>query len=338
MKPIGALVAIFFAASVSSCSALETAEQSGSDAAKSIASSINYDANWNEHLFQSDPELWWHIQSFPQDDKIRWSGSFSRLHDKQSGAPIGWQGNIAIKCAWPLHDTAPPCPAKGDSKETRIWILDTLKNRQVAPSSLNSKITLDAVLAPGDDSTRFEPTDAAAITGYVVAVKRGALESCNCHSPINRDWHIELAETPKAKPSDRMIVEITPRLNVAVSGIINTSKPFELLIGKRVTVTGWLFFDEEHKQNARNTNPRGTDIWRATCWEIHPVTSIKVLDNILAMLRPPFPRRTSDPDRWLDELSRGEIDRDEYRSLIAGAFDLRSMAWMSRSRTTATHF
>jgi hypothetical protein len=41
--------------------------------------------------------------------------------------------------------------------------------------------------------------------------------------------------------------------------------------------TGWLFYDSMHEHNAANTNPRGSQIWRLTCEEIHPVSGIKVL-------------------------------------------------------------
>jgi hypothetical protein len=48
---------------------------------------------------------------------------------------------------------------------------------------------------------------------------------------------------------------------------------------KWVEITGWLLFDFEHVPEAENTNPGGAKNWRATCWEIHPVTSIRVLDS-----------------------------------------------------------
>ena len=99
------------------------------------------------------------------------------------------------------------------------------------------------------------------------------------------------------------------------------------LRGRKVTFTGWLFFDAQHSPSARNTNPRGTHNWRATCWEIHPVTEMAVLPTSTVWLRPPFPPKTYPPNRWLIELEQGAIDRDEYRSLVAGQRDLDSRAW-----------
>ena len=48
-------------------------------------------------------------------------------------------------------------------------------------------------------------------------------------------------------------------------------------VGRRVRVAGWLMFDHEHADEAENTRPGERDNWRATAWEIHPVTAIAVL-------------------------------------------------------------
>jgi hypothetical protein len=48
-----------------------------------------------------------------------------------------------------------------------------------------------------------------------------------------------------------------------------------------VRITGWLFFDEAHLHEATNTDPNdnaGNKNWRSTCWEIHPITSIQVIN------------------------------------------------------------
>src|SRR5437899_4908967 len=46
---------------------------------------------------------------------------------------------------------------------------------------------------------------------------------------------------------------------------------------KWVEVTGWLLFDLKHIHEAENTYPGNLKNWRATCWEIHPVTNLVVL-------------------------------------------------------------
>lgn len=45
---------------------------------------------------------------------------------------------------------------------------------------------------------------------------------------------------------------------------------------KWIRVRGWLLFDVEHIQNADHTNHGGKKIWRATVWEVHPITSIQL--------------------------------------------------------------
>jgi hypothetical protein len=50
--------------------------------------------------------------------------------------------------------------------------------------------------------------------------------------------------------------------------------------GHKVRITGWLFFDEMHVLEADNTDQgdqKGKANWRATCWEIHPITSIEIV-------------------------------------------------------------
>ncbi len=48
-------------------------------------------------------------------------------------------------------------------------------------------------------------------------------------------------------------------------------------LGRRVKIKGWLFFDIAHKDASENTNPGRTKNWRATAWELHPVTSITIV-------------------------------------------------------------
>lgn len=166
---------------------------------------------------------------------------------------------------------AADCPEQGDSSEARLQALDRLKNRTVAPTDIDSSITLEKILESGDDTNRFTSDQAARVTGYVIEIKRGGRESCNCHSVTDRDWHIEIGQTPDAPEDERMIVEVTPRFTPA--GWSRSA----IEEGSLVTVTGWMFFDEEHKQNAALSNPKGTNIWRATAWEIHPVTEVAVI-------------------------------------------------------------
>jgi hypothetical protein len=167
------------------------------------------------------------------------------------------------------------CPPKGDNLKPKFQYLDSLKNRTSSSNTI-TPISLDSILKPGDDTKRFNSSQYVSIIGYVFEVKLGGSETCNCRTKDKSqfDIHIEIVkDLNDAAGNKRMIVEINryARAN-------DKSLDYALihsLKGKKVEVQGLLFFDDEHKQNAQNTRPDGTNIWRATCWEVHPCLSIK---------------------------------------------------------------
>ncbi len=54
--------------------------------------------------------------------------------------------------------------------------------------------------------------------------------------------------------------------------------PKRELLGRWVRFEGWLFFDLHHADESENAAPGTPFNWRATAWEIHPVTKIEVLN------------------------------------------------------------
>ena len=180
------------------------------------------------------------------------------------------------------------CGPEGDAKREDVRELNTQKNRYDFPDSgkIDHSITLQAMLAPGDDRTRFGAGKAAEITGFVNDVKVGGDESCNCHArnPEDRDTHIELIVSPEqGAETERVIVEVTPRMRaiMAKKGIDwSTDNLRNTIKNHYIKVQGWLLFDEEHIKQAENTDPDNYKDWRATCWEIHPVTSIVLVNNM----------------------------------------------------------
>lgn len=177
------------------------------------------------------------------------------------------------------------CPVEGDAKNARVKDLNLLKRRMTTPSptDMDNKVTLAAMVAPGDDTSRFDVKKGATIEGYVADVKVGGVESVNCHThdPKYRDTHIELTLIPlHDAESKHVIVEVTPQWREAmmVKGVDwSTPTLRKQLLGRWIKVTGWLLYDEEHATAAENTNPGGSKNWRATVWEIHPITDIQVL-------------------------------------------------------------
>ena len=160
----------------------------------------------------------------------------------------------------------------------------TLKNRTAIPSDsdYDRGVTLAAMLQPGDDRTRWSSARAAAIEGYVLRVHAAGIEAANCFAFSRRDTHIELALRRDAPPRERIILEVTPPMrDWAKSRGLDWSVATlgRDLLGRRVRFEGWLMFDRGHDEDAENTRPGQTDNWRASAWEIHPITSITVLPD-----------------------------------------------------------
>jgi hypothetical protein len=197
-----------------------------------------------------------------------------------------------------------PCdPLTGDAVGQTEKQLNVLKNRYQPPQRFDydPTITIEKILAPGNDTNRFSPTRAAQITGYVASVKVGGIESCNCHAkdPAHRDTHIDVMADPKyavrnlakvnckGKPPMKdtnekyhVIVEVTPRVRnqQRAKGVDWTTATLaKQLTGHWVRFSGWILFDSLHSGEAENTNPGNKCNWRATCTEIHPIFAIKVV-------------------------------------------------------------
>lgn len=178
------------------------------------------------------------------------------------------------------------CPPEGNGKPTKKnptgklskakEDLNLLKNRDAEPSSIDDSVTLAAIMKASNDG-EFEPTQGVSIVGFVAKVKAGEpQETCNCARTDLADIHIDivLKEADAKTSSKYMIVEISPRFQDKLGNLAAVKKALE---GKWVKFTGWMMYDVVHKANAKNTNPKGKAIWRATAWEVHPVTAFDVV-------------------------------------------------------------
>lgn len=174
------------------------------------------------------------------------------------------------------------CPSSGFGLTASQRNRHRLKNRTSLPQSIDfdPHVTLAGILQPGRDETRWSPTRAARVEGYVVSIGRAGIELANCYSPCRRDIHINLALRPDAPPTEQMVLEVTPyfeRLVAAQGGDWSEGKLRETLLGRWCRFEGWIFFDEGHAEESTNTFEEGSMIWRATAWEIHPITRIEVV-------------------------------------------------------------
>ena len=188
------------------------------------------------------------------------------------------------------------------------------KNRADVPAS-SHVIALDAIRALPDtalwrsnnrrnwtaaDSALVLPYEGVAVTveGYFEIVKPqsgGSGESPNCHgsAELDTDWHIALVASPNEIEEQSVVVEPTPRTKRQNSGW--TPAVAEALAVRhtpadtrheadaaRVRVTGFLMLDPVHPSHIRGNCKSGCatkKFFRATLWEIHPVTKIEVLRN-----------------------------------------------------------
>jgi hypothetical protein len=167
------------------------------------------------------------------------------------------------------------CPTAGVAFTAERREFQQLKNRTALPAEpdFDTRVTLETLLQPGADHSRWANSRAARVEGYVVSISSGPLEAANCF--CRRDIHIMLAARTDAPPREQVVLEVTPR--------IETTKEWSLeklqqeLTGRRVRFEGWLFFDVLHAGESENTAPGRVNNWRATAWEVHPVTKIEVL-------------------------------------------------------------
>jgi hypothetical protein len=177
---------------------------------------------------------------------------------------------------------AQKCPGAGIALTSRARQLHRLKNRTTLPqvADFDSRITLDTLLQPGDDSNRWSTDRAARIQGEVIDVEHARPEATNCFSPCRRDIHILVATRKGAAKNEHVVVEITPRFQdwAMEQGIDWSEKTLQAqLVGHWCEFEGWLYFDAGHVEESENTAAGNPNNWRATAWEIHPVTKITVI-------------------------------------------------------------
>lgn len=174
------------------------------------------------------------------------------------------------------------CPSAGLALTSRARQLHRLKNRTAAPraADFDSRVTLAALLERGNDTHRWSVERAARIQGEVIDVAYARPEATNCFSPCRRDIHIAIAARKGAAKNEQVIVEITPRFQdwATSQGIDWSAETLKnQLVGHWCEFEGWLYFDGGHDEESENIAPGHADNWRATAWEIHPVTKITVV-------------------------------------------------------------
>ena len=174
------------------------------------------------------------------------------------------------------------CPSAGIALTSNARRVHRLKNRTASPQAadFDSRVTLDALLQPGDDSNRWSSDRAARIEGEVIDVEYAGFEATNCYNPCRRDLHILIAKRKGVAKTEHVVLEVTPNLRdwATQQGLDWSEKTLQAqLIGHWCEFEGWLYFDVGHDEESENIAPNNPKNWRATAWELHPVTKITVV-------------------------------------------------------------
>ena len=162
---------------------------------------------------------------------------------------------------------------------------------------LQKKITVQEIRDP-KNNTVFTPSKQVLVTGYVASVDPGGFqETCNCKRTDLRDVHINIVADPSevGDQTKYVVVEFTPRwekrfgFNDKVYETMRQAVESQLK-GKWVQFSGWMLFDFVHANASQSTAPNNPVCpndgkehpkcnWRATPWEVHPVTAYKVVSG-----------------------------------------------------------
>lgn len=177
------------------------------------------------------------------------------------------------------------CPACGTAKSVRAQQDNVLKNRDESADEIK-KLRVEHIRDPNFNNN-FYPNMAVEITGYVVSVVRGGVkETCNCGRDDLLDIQINIVAGWEETTNVRkyVVLEISPRWQKKL-GLDDSNYKLMLtklkseLERKWVTFRGWMFYDSVHIDESESTNPGNPLNWRATPWEVHPVTYYKVLSG-----------------------------------------------------------
>ena len=190
------------------------------------------------------------------------------------------------------------CKACGLATSQKGKKLNVLKNRDAAATSPH-KVTVAEIRKPANNTGHFNPSQQVWVIGYVANLDPGGFkETCNCKREDLRDIHINIVADP-SEANDKtkyVVVEITPRWQAkfhlddsnydAMLGQVRAQ-----ILGKWVRFEGWMMSDSYHVKESKNTASPGTPtchddgndpspcVWRASTWEVHPVTKYTVVSG-----------------------------------------------------------
>jgi hypothetical protein len=159
------------------------------------------------------------------------------------------------------------------------------KNREAVPSHYESLTYAEFLGLPAlhADYTeqdwaivRREAQRAVSLEGYIAEVRQVHDGPTYGEWPWEGDLHLHLRDRPQSQcfpPGPRgnqIVTEVTPYFQPPRTGWSEATLRDLCNRQVRVRISGWLLHDYQHAE--------GSSRWRATLWEIHPVTRIEVWD------------------------------------------------------------
>jgi len=188
------------------------------------------------------------------------------------------------------------CKACGSATSVKGQNLNVLKNRDEEATD-PQVVTVAEIRKKANNTGHFHPSQKVSVTGYVASLDKGGFEeSCNCGRDDLRDIHINIVanESEKNDKTKFVVVEITPRWQQKLQlddshydAMLQALK--DKIRHKFVRFEGWMLSDSFHVTESKNTAAAGTPtckddghdpkpcVWRATTWEVHPVTKYTVV-------------------------------------------------------------
>jgi hypothetical protein len=171
------------------------------------------------------------------------------------------------------------CPPSGSGKNDKEKHLNILKNHSSrVPSKAAQVLPLNMLITRSHkpDRDKFQEGAYVVVEGYIIDFAEEGKESCNCNKGSKTlktgDVHIALALRANASKQNCIVVEITPSFKK-----LHPNYSEYLVRGARVKVYGYLVYDFLHESNAATTCSSCTNVWRKTCWEVHPITKIEIM-------------------------------------------------------------
>jgi len=143
----------------------------------------------------------------------------------------------------------------------------------VQPTKWNTGSSRKSIVGPGKEGTAVE------VRAFVLRVKPGSVESCNCDLThrVDTDVHIVLVGDLEDDERTSVTAEVTPRVRRNGHPNWTYTKLRDDLEGEYVKVAGLLMLDTKHIRQAHRVpgEPRwNKGLTRATNWEIHPISGL----------------------------------------------------------------